>query len=363
MRRALALACLALAACNGHFEEVERVVGPGPLARRNALLAAERFTVAMGLEAEGREVYLAPPALDYALVLSGEGLPLFDRRAIDLFSWVEEGGHLVLCLFGFERMDKTPSGPLYQNHPVLVELDVVLGEELGYCEPVAVRGAEFELDLPPAPGLVDQGQQAFERSGESGEAHVLRFAYGAGIITLTTYGTFLTNEQLGHADHAPYLWHLVQSREATRGVRLVRGATENLWDMLVRRAWMALLAGAALLALWLWHSAGRFGPLLSDPPPQRREFHEHVRASAHFLWQHEHGGELLGAYRQRVMRAVERAFPGLADAARDKLAAALAERSGLTEARVYRVLHASEADDHGRYTRLIRDLRRIHETL
>lgn len=119
----LALGCMALllSACDGHWEEVEKVTGYRGKARVNPFLAAERVLDQLGHDAE-RKLYLSQmPSYDAVMVLSAEG-GLSEGRTQQVFDWVENGGHLIYCLGGCRS---------YNDHATGLELGMrVLNEVL-----------------------------------------------------------------------------------------------------------------------------------------------------------------------------------------------------------------------------------------
>ncbi len=110
-----------LCACEGHWEEVEKVTGYRGKARVNPFLAAERVLDDLGHEAE-RKLYLSKmPDYDAVMFLSAEG-GLSEGRTKQVLDWVDSGGHLVYCLGGTRS---------YNDHATGLELGMrVLNEVL-----------------------------------------------------------------------------------------------------------------------------------------------------------------------------------------------------------------------------------------
>ncbi|MEZ5302320.1 MAG: hypothetical protein R3F11_17050 [Verrucomicrobiales bacterium] len=67
-------------------------------------------------------------------------------------------------------------------------------------------------------------------------------------------------------------------------IYFVRGARISFFGLLWEHGWMALVALAAAIAIWLWKGLPRF--ILDHPAarPAPRDFAGHVRMTGKFLW-------------------------------------------------------------------------------
>jgi len=105
----LFMLCLLLAACDGEFVEVEKVLGYRGKARVNPFLAAERTLDKLGHNAE-RKLYLTKmPESNGVMLLSAEG-GLSEGRMRQILDWVDGGGHLIYCLSGCRAYNDHASG-------------------------------------------------------------------------------------------------------------------------------------------------------------------------------------------------------------------------------------------------------------
>ncbi|MEA3412643.1 MAG: DUF4350 domain-containing protein [Pseudomonadota bacterium] len=302
------------------FERREEDVNVGYRgeARSNELLAAERFLGAMALEVD---------RLGSAGRL-GETLPaesvvvMVRRRASDSpqgvarrLDWIEAGGHLVVAARhhippGWEEVE----GPVAVPDDLLdaLGIEVVTGflseEQAAEATVPAVELADgdgfVEVDFDPAWRLqVTDAADAVTHAGEFG-IHVVRSPRGEGKVTVLSDMDFATNEAIGRADHAEFLWRLLRT-ETEPPRRIWFMAPENMaafWVRLWHRSWMLIASLALLLVAWIASAAPRFGPLVPTPVPGRRSLIEHVDASGRYYWRSGGGDRLLGAVETALLR-------------------------------------------------------------
>jgi len=176
-----------------------------------------------------------------------------------------------------------------------------------------------------------KGVAVWSVSGDSG-AHLVEVARGKGRIAALTSDEPLLNATIGDADHAEFLLRWVRDgREARAPVWIFFGEEwPSLLTLLRRHASPALLAGAALLMLWLWISLWRFGPALPAPEPARRRWLEHLEAAGRFHWRRDRGAVLLGALRDELARELARKRPAWSRLPERERLERLAHASGLS---------------------------------
>ncbi|MCA2997606.1 MAG: DUF4350 domain-containing protein [Rhodocyclaceae bacterium] len=118
---------------------------------------------------------------------------------------------------------------------------------------------------------------------------IVQMQVGRGHVTVISNFDFVQWKELGTADHAELVWHLLageptkQSKQATTMLLMLEPTSTALASWLLENAWMVLLTTAALLCCWIWHVLPRFGPLLPQVLPPRRSLREHIRAAGGWL--------------------------------------------------------------------------------
>jgi hypothetical protein len=161
--------------------------------------------------------------------------------------------------------------------------------------------------------------------GSSVGLQLVRVAVGRGSVTaLNAYDPYATGTLLS-GDHARLL---VIATQLHRGdtIRILRGdARRSLpaWLWQIGAPLLVLLAAA--IALSLWRTMMRFGPLLPAQPPARRSLHAQVAGTASFLARNGGGTTLWNAMRNALAEAAARRYGRVRAADAADLAAQLAQ--------------------------------------
>jgi hypothetical protein len=118
---------------------------------------------------------------------------------------------------------------------------------------------------------------------------IVQMQVGRGQVTAISNFDFVQWKELGKADHAELIWHLLTGGEtkpagqATTMLLMLQPSTTGLGSWLQEHAWMVSLSMAVLLCCWIWHVLPRFGPLLPPVLTPRRSLREHIRAAGGWL--------------------------------------------------------------------------------
>jgi hypothetical protein len=124
-----------------------------------------------------------------------------------------------------------------------------------------------------------------------------------------------------------------------------------------------LIATAALLALWLWRTGPRFGPVMPDAPPARRRLLDHLRASGRYYWAKGLRNRLIVAARDAALRRVARAQPDFAAAPVEERAARLSALVSVSREEAERFIRAGGAVRGADFIRIMHTAQRIHSAL
>lgn len=345
-----------------NFERVtvrERVGFKGEAAR-NPLLAFTRLLERMGLEvrAPRERTALADLPVNATLILPRGRGAYTAARAEEVRSWVVNGGHLIVYAERPGTRDtvldalKIGRGEADNAEPALATVRFPHVDR-----PLKVQiGTTFELiDLEPA-------RTRFIGKTEAGTI-VLHLAAGRGRVTVVPSMGFMTNSTIGEHDHAAFAWALVSFVPGTSAVVIApHFDPPSIFAWLGENARAALAAVAALLIVWGWRAARRFGPVAPEPTRERRRLLDHLRASGRFLWRVDAEPRLLAAARETCLQRIARARPALLDLQPGDRAERLAV---LTELPRREILHAliAEPDTPAAFTAAVRTLQQIEEKL
>jgi hypothetical protein len=328
-------------------------------ARRNSFLAAERLLDRMGLTVRHLKtpIELRELPVNGTLILPARRNALAPVERERLVEWVAGGGHLVV-----------ENEPQRLPDPILDSLGVKR-------EPVKKPGPQrpTELRLPHSPGPLRVSfasaqtlvapESAFRVQGAAA-THLVHLRSGRGRVTVLNDLGFMRNPAIGQHDHAEFLWQLVGFQPGTAAVFVFDNPQKlSLVQWLADNAWTVLAAGALLLAVWLWRTAPRFGPIAPDPEPVRRRLLDHLRASGRFQWSAGGAATLAEAAREGALRRVARAQTDFAALAPTEQRARLAAQFDLPVEEAARVLRPAQNLQPAEFVAAMRVFQRIHERL
>lgn len=328
----------------------ERVPASGE-ARMREFLAAERFAERMGLAA--RELRTLPD-LDRlgpgALILPNGRQAFDDARIQRLIAWVQSGGNLLVEA---------------EALPVEDRLLDSLGVERGGSAQAMARprvavpgGRELVVLFPDRMSVRTRVETTLHAADR-----LVSYPVGKGQVTVATSLDFARNGLVGGDDHAEFLWALLQLTGARELQVYFRPERLSLTGFLVEHAAPALAASAALLALWLWRIAPRFGPVAPDLPPARRRLLDHIRASGRYFWTQGLRARLVTAARDSALRAVGRSQPDFASISSTEKQERLAALMGGSPGEAARFLGAGGAMRGADFIAFVRQARDIHSAL
>lgn len=331
-------------------------VGPSGEARLRPFLAAERFAERMGVPA--RELRSLPDVdalANNGVLLLPDRRQSLDRQRMDrLLIWVQAGGHLIVEAEAYGVPD-----------PLLDLLSVRRIQSAFRSSRVVVQFGDRALSLPL------QGRMSLElptgrlllRGATDQAVYLASFTRGRGAVTVATSLGFARNGLIGEQDNAEALWRLMQLTPAAHLAVYWQPVRLSLWGFLTEHALAALAASAALLAMWLWRIAPRFGPVAPDAPPARRRLLDHLRASGRYYWALNLRERLLVAARDAALRRVLRAQPEFAAVRPQERAARLASLAGVGIDEAQRLLDAGGTMRGAQFIQVVHTAQRVHAAL
>ena len=357
-------AALLLFGCNG--EEIEVETGYRGKARRDPFLAAERF-----LEANQYDVSTHTwlgDGLPPGATLIATAQSFANRGTTDsVLDWVHGGGHLLLLLDGGETFrddwerehHKHTTGEQPERTELLEKLGIEETKDGGGELTVNIADTTAKVKIPArftwAKGETPARTDVSAADGDS--IALASFHRGAGRISIAAHAEPFRNRHFGDGDNAWLLLRLVGHAHSDE-VWFLNGVRISFFGMLWEHGWMALTAAAALLAVWLWKSLPRFGPLRAAEDTGTRDFAEHLSLTGAFLWRHRQRAQLIGPLRETVTRAAVRTGLSRSDPDFPEKLAAFAQMDAL---RVRAALFSENIADPRHFLRAIQDLRALHE--
>jgi hypothetical protein len=211
------------------------------------------------------------------------------------------------------------------------------------------------------------GPMTLQAPGAKETARFVTFPRGKGRVSAAAGFHFARNGLIGSNDNAEFLWQLVRLAPAAELQVYLRPERLSLWGFLTQHAAPVLSAAAALLVLWLWRIAPRFGPVRPDAAPARRRLLDHLRASGRYYWARGLRGPLVIAARDAALRRIGRAQPDFAAAPAGERLARVSILAGIEREEAQRFL--SVGADFIRtmrgadFIRIMHSAHRIHSAL
>jgi hypothetical protein len=313
---------LVLLAFRLEFVEVKVPAALKGEARTNPFYAAIVFMDALGADASWERVLASEPD-ETVILLSSWNWTLNASRRDRLRKWVERGGRLVVdrSVHGdpeeFETW--TGIGSLEADEDAIEEKEKADAEH-GKEKPSVTEAAVQEvLNLRPCTSLTEEGSgrlydvcevdfprhltvsRAAQWELRDGEyLHAARVAVGKGSVTVLNAEPFKYRDFL-QGDHARLLVAATQLRAGDRVAFLSEQDHASIMALLWRFGAPAVLLLAVVVALGLWRSAARFGPLMAPPETARRSLAEQIRGTGQFALRFG-GGKALHAATVRALR-------------------------------------------------------------
>ena len=358
------LAALLLGGCGGEMEEVE--VGYRGPARRDPFLAAERFLENRGYDIEIHNEFRKGLPEGETVLTSAQSLTDYGMTD-EILGWLGRGGHLLVLLEGGEAFTNDWA------HSSSHKLKETSGEQAALLERLGVGKTEFaegkvkfeingrsgEVEVPSRFHWKNSAQPGNVKiiAGDADKPAIASFPRGAGRVTVVAQSHPFRNRYIGEGDHA-WLLDLLVGQNNSDAVWFLRGTRQSFASMLWEHGWMALLAAAALLAVWLWKNLPRFGPLRTAQEAGPRQFSEHLALTGGFLWHHRESRMLLAPLQRAVVAAAERLgwSPDSAD-----FCERIAERASMPPERVEAALAPRDVTDPQLFQRLMQDLQHLRE--
>ena len=368
---------------NLEWEEKEIDRGPSPEARRNPVLALQRL-----LEARDQSVQLVrgfaglerlqftdtPVGPRDALVLLNTGRSLRQSQIDQLWQWMENGGRLLVTVdnphFDMAALD---------NDPLLdkLELELVgrywteLDEDPHDAEPDEAENSEkdenaeqttdqetateeclwrdvtlpvsldsqtdLQMEFVSGVSFADLGSQARVLAGHGDKRFLVHQSVGAGGIYAIPAMQALTNNNIHCADNAYVVWRIL--RDSDKVWLVLNADSPNFWRHLWHLSALGCIALLTALVLGLWHTVPRFGPVLARHTQGRRQFLDHIQASAQFLLRKQGTDALITPLREEILQKLRRRHPGFPQLSIDDQIAQAAQLSGMSHADVQLALY------------------------
>ena len=329
-------------------------------ARKNPYLALERLLVAEGLTARTVKNVEVPsdelPADGWGeiIILADSSREISPEQANRWAHWVNSGGHLILpapvgiddakaapllSRFEFhyeappkeeEEEGKADDSKLPENGEASSE--EAIAQESGAEQPAPDEAVPADQDGPrtvepvyqveipaidkPPPLRWNSPGMDWEAEDIGGRVVARSRAMNTGRVTLVREAGIFENGELGNGEHASLIWDIIAlsarpENTTLEAVIVPYGARQSWMAYVLGYTWPMFVVLLVILALSIQNGSNRFGPLLPQPPRERRSRLEHIEAMGRFLWQHGSTAHLLEATQEALVDAVAHRRPSV----------------------------------------------------
>ena len=337
-------------ASNTYWADTTLPLPPKGEALINPFYAAQRFTEALGSRSVWDRVFTTPPQ-DSVIVASTWRWSLSVGRREALKRWVEGGGRLVVDATvaagedDFERW----SGVVVDYDDASESEEQERPEERCRLFDEDRDGARRESTSITRFWLCDFDRDSFllgktflwrlrDRSG----IQVIRVALGRGHLTVVN-GSPFRYRGLFDGDHARLFVAATELRRQDDVHFLSEDDHPSLLALTWRYGAPVVVLTLTLIALALWRTGVRFGPLVAPTVAARRSLAEQIRGTGQFALRHGGGTALHAASVRALDEAAARRVPGYMHLSAKERGNALAKLTGLDPLALLKAIHHEEA--------------------
>src|SRR5262245_28158524 len=327
---------------NTDWVEIKVPMPPKGEALVNPFYATQRFADRLGARTSWDRILVSPPA-GAVIVLSGWHWSIGRARRATLEAWVESGGRLVVDDMLIDPSDEFEewSGVAWR-FPDPDEKPDDQAEDDPLCRHVRQEPAPREDDTM---WLCDLDSSWLETSRpvlwglrDKKGLQAVRVAVGKGSVTVINAAPF-RNRGIFDGDHGRVF---VAATGLRRGDE-VHFLSEDKYPSLLTLTWRygapAVAIGLALVVLFLWRGAVRFGPLAPAPAIARRSLADQILGSGRFALRHGGGKALHAASVRALDEAARRRISRYAVMSPEERSAALARATGFDRDSLAAAIH------------------------
>lgn len=348
--------------------EWKEVTIPSPLrgeAVTNPFYAAEKLATELGATTERRRVLGTLDDATDVLVLTNWHWSLIEDRRRLIERWVENGGRLIVdntligtqafsewsgVEWGYSSFDEEET----EAPDVDTDVDTVsyAAAGTGSCDFLEEAvPADRSREYPRAFSVCKLDGYSFLEAGRDiawglvgveneRPLQVVRVDVGEGSVTVLNFSSF-GNRDLTEADHGELFVAATQLRTGTR----IAFLSETEHASLLALMWMygapVIVLLALSIALMLWRTGVRFGPLIPATDTGRRSLADQIRGTGRFAIRLGDGKALHAATVRGLREAAQQRIPRYAALSEADRIAAVAARSGIDAATLASAVNAT----------------------
>lgn len=404
---------------NLEWEEKEVDRGPTAEARRNPVLALQRLLEQRDMPVELVRGFAGLQRLQFdetevgpndTLVLLNTGRSLREAQVERLWQWMENGGRVLVTVdnpyFDMTALDSDPlldrlglelvgdywsdladdeaeddsddpqteetesetaeqaeTSPLTSEEEE-PEVDRDLCTEPEVALPVSLPGQEDSdllMEFVSGVAFADVETEATALSYYGEDLFLVHQPVGAGEIFAVPSMAVLANSYIHCQDNAYVLWQML--RNSDKVWLVINVDSPSFWRHLWQLSTFGCIALLCALALWLWHRVPRFGPILERKITGRRQFLDHIQASAQFLFRQQGNAALITPLREEILQKLRLRHPNFSQQPVDDQIAKVVKLSGMTRDDVHLALYRALPVPDPVFIDMVQRLQHLRNTL
>ena len=334
------VAVIAWIAANTYWEQYDWQSGLQGEALTEPFYAAQRLAGELGARTRVRHELVAVPPPNAVIVVGTWSWNIIPERRERLERWVSDGGRLVasrdlLMDPGFSEwtgVKRTKAGKEAASSP----LTPTVGE-------TDKTNRRWKIcNLVDIYYLTTSRKVSWRLNDTNTHAQIVRIPIGRGSVTIINSEPF-TQDTLTCGDNAHLFVAATQLRAGDDIEFLTASSGSSLLELIWKYGAPIVLLLAALIALWLWRSGVRFGPLMAEPDMARRSLAEQIRGTGKFTLRFGGGRALHAATSRALDETAAHQVPHYGRLSSEERIATLAPLTGLGSADLAAALDGSVA--------------------
>jgi hypothetical protein len=269
----------------------------------NPFYSLQLLSESLGARTQVRHEIVSLPPPGSVIVLDFWNWDMIPERRQRLEQWVSDGGRLVANMAqlneeGFRKWSGIKEGA-ESNEPKLEHRSAPLGADpCGTNErlltSVTEPGTQFDTFGFVPTGVSTTRKSTWRLRDEDGSTLALRIPIGHGSVTLLS-ALIPSNRSVLCGDYGLLFAAATQVHRGDTITFLTEGKGGSLLGLIWQFGAPVVALAGVWIALWLWRSGVRFGPLVAPTESARRSLAEQIRGTGQFTLRFGGGAALYAA--------------------------------------------------------------------
>ena len=287
---------------NTHWEQVEIHTPPKGEAATNPFYSLQHLSETLGAHTQVRHEIVSLPSTNGVIVLDFWNWGVIPERRKRLEQWVSDGGRLIASSntvhdqtfvewSGVKQFTLTESN---ESKAPRKRSSLTCGSVTHRLTSATDPGEHFSTCSYILGSLTTTRHATWRLLDRDGRTQALRIPIGRGSVTIINT-TNPSNDNLLCGEAALLFTAAIQLRRGDQVSFLTEGDGGSLLGLTWKYGAPVVTLAAVFIALWLWRSGIRFGPLVAPTDQARRSLAEQIRGTGQFTLRFGGGAALYAA--------------------------------------------------------------------